>query len=216
MKHTLTPEQAVIVKQYIDVHGLEAGQINFDGKDTAPIFDHNAISILSLRVTDIADISPTGRQNDGESVTVLGKVTLPDGRSRGCIGSCTIGETLAGGIRIDNDQAALGVATSRCFRQGIRNVGIDLHAAHLFFVKTGDIASSHTNRDPRASVYAEIHVMATELDLIIDGDKAKYREYLAENYDGRITAKDLDDLELQRLVSSFRSLTRLRREQRAA
>ena len=53
-------------------------------------------------------------------------------------------------------------------------------------------------------------------DLIVDGDKTKYRKYLAENFDGRESAKELNDLELQKLLSGFRSLARLRREKVAA
>lgn len=216
MKHTLTPSQAVIVKQYVDAHELDPSQISFDGTDTNPIFDHNAISVLSLRLTDIQDISPMHREDDGTTVTVFGKTVLPDGRERGWMGSCSIGETLAGGQKVTSDTVADGVATSRGFRQGIRNVGVNLHAAHQRFMATGEVATSHTNKDPRAAVYAEIHILATELDLIIDGDKSKYREYLAESYNGRTSAKDLDDIELGRLLIQFRSLARLSRTRAAA
>lgn len=216
MKHTLTPQQAVIVKEYVDVHGLQPEQISFDGTDTTPSFDHNAISVLSLKLTDIQDISPTEILNDGKTITVFGKTSLPDGRSRGSIGSCHIGETLANGQKVANEQVALGVATSRCFRQGIRNIGVNLHAAHQQFIKTGEIAVGHTSRDPRHAVYAELHMLATELDLIVDGDKSRYRRYLAENYDNRESAKDLNDLELQKLLTSFRSMARILRHDKEA
>ncbi len=216
MKDTFTKPQAAIVQEYVKMHGLSPEQISFDGGDLTPIFDHNAISVLSLRLTDIADISPTEILNDSKTVTVFGKTILPDGRSRGSIGSCAIGDVMAGGKTVDNDQVALGLATSRCFRQGIRNVGVDLHAAHCQYRDTGKIADGHTRSDPRKPVYAEIHILATELDLIVDGDKSKYRNYLAENYAGRQTASDLDDVELHRLLINFRSLTKLRREKQAA
>lgn len=214
--NTLTPEQACIVKEYMDVYGIEHTQISFDGIDARPIFDHNAISILSLRITDIEDISPTELHNDGKVVTIFCKVTLPDGRSRGGIGSCAVGDMLPNGKKVDNDQVALGVATSRSFRQGIRNVGIDLHTAHRLFHQTGEIASSHTNRDPRAANYAELHILATEIGLIEDGDKTQYSLYLAENYNGKISAKDLDDIELQRLLTNFRSLANATRGRKHA
>ncbi len=219
MKHeipTFTKPQAAIVAEYAKLHGLDASQISFNEADLEPIFDHNAISVLSLKLTDIQDISPTEVLNDGKTITVFGKTLLPDGRSRGSIGSCAIGDVMAGGEVVDNDQVALGLATSRCFRQGIRNVGINLHAAHQRFVQTGEIAGSHTREDPRKPVYAEIHMLAAELDLIVDGNKAKYHEYLAENYEGRTSASDLNDVELHRLLIAFRSLARLRRERQAA
>lgn len=215
--NTLTPAQAVIVKGYVDIYGLAPDQITFDGDADKPIFDHNAISILSLRLTDIADISPTEIRpnNDDGSVTVFGKVTLPDGRTRGCFGIAGVGETLPNGKKIETSQVAVGVATSRCFRQGIRNVGIDLHAAHCQYRDTGVYASSHLARDPRAANYAEIHILATEIGLIEDGDRARYREYLADNFNGRTSAKDLDDIELQRLLTSFRSLANALRKRAA-
>ncbi len=215
--NTLTPQQAVIVKEYVDIYGITPDQITFDGNDEKPIFDHNAISILSLRLTDIADISPTEFLNDGKVLTVFTKVTLPDGRSRGSIGSAAIGDTLPNGKKIDNEQVALGLATSRSFRAGIRNVGIDLHRAHCQYRDTGVYATSHLARDPRSANYAEIHILATEIGLIEDGDKTQYSLYLADNYEGRTSAKNLDDLELQKLLTSFRSLAKaLREKSRAA
>jgi hypothetical protein len=213
---TFTAEQLAIVQQYVALHGLSPEQISFDGTDLTPSFDHNAISVLSLKLTDISDISPTRILDEGNTITVFGKTLLPDGRSRGSIGSCAIGEILANKQKVENTQVALGVATSRCFRQGIRNVGVNLHAAHLRYIATGQIADSHLRSDPRKPVYAEIHILATEIDLIVDGDKTKYQQYLAENYAGRLTAADLDDVELHRLLIQFRSLARLQRSTRAA
>ncbi len=212
----LTHEQLRIVKEYHDIHGIEPSQISFDGDDPYPSFDHNAISILSLKLTDIQDISPTKVIDDAVSITVFGTVTLPDGRTRGSIGSALIGETLANGQKVENAQQAIGVATSRCFRQGIRNVGVKLHEAHCKFVETGEIADGHTNRDPRHAIYAEIHILATELDLIIDGNKGKYYKYLADNYEGRTSSTQLNDVELQKMLIQFRSLARLRRSKEAA
>lgn len=213
----LTAQQLTIVRQYGEIHGLRAEQISFeDDRSLEPIFDHNAVSTLSLRLTDIQDISPTNLVCENKFVTVLGSITLPDGRTRGAIGSCSIGERIGNGEVIETQTAAIGVATSRCFRQAIRNVGVNLHAAHNLFVETGEIAVSHTNVNPRNGNYAELHMLAAELDLIVDGNKKKYRKYLAENFDGRGSAKELNDLELQKLLSGFRSLARLRRDKVAA
>lgn len=213
-ERTFTKEQAETVRQYQEMHGIEPSQISFDEDNTSPSFDHIAISVLSLKLTDIQDISPTEIRTEAETglVTVFARTTLPDGRSRGSIGSCQIGEVLANGETVTTGSQASGVATSRAFRQGIRNVGIDLHAAHRRYVETGSIAAGHTRRDPRATNYAELHVLASELDLIIDGNKTKYHEYLAENFDGRTSSKDLTDIELQRLLITFRSLSRLSRK----
>lgn len=214
---TLTPRQLTIVQQYGEVHGLGPEQISFENdRSLDPIFDHNAVSTLSLRLTDIQDIAPTKLVCDGDNVTVLGSVSLPDGRTRGAVGSCSIGERIGNGELIETQAAAIGVATSRCFRQAIRNVGVNLHVAHQQFVETGEIAVSHTNVNPRAANYAELHILAAELDLIVDGDKSKYHKYLADNYEGRNSATKLNDIELQKLLTGFRSMARLRREKAAA
>ena len=220
MKHTtqtFTNEQLDIVADYGKHYPMiTADQINFDGKDLTPIFDHNAISILTLRLTDIQDISPTQVNWNGDTCTVFGRVTLPDGRTRGCFGSATIGDTFGSGKVIESRQVAEGLATSRCFRQGLRNVAIDLHAAHSRYKDTGEISGGNLREDPRKTNYKEIHVLATEIGLIVDGDKSGYQTYLSDNYDGRTSASDLTDLELHRLLTSFRSLSKATRERKAA
>jgi hypothetical protein len=205
---TLNEAQLAIVQSYQERHGIEADQISFDGEGNIPSFDHNAISTLSLKLTDIRDISPTEIQNDNGTVTVFGRTVLPDDRTRGWIGSCTIGEVLANGQKVENTQVAIGVATSRGFRQGIRNVGIDLHKAHLRFLQTGEVEQGHTKHDPRKPVYAEIHLLATQLDLIVDGNKDKYRTYIAETFDGIRSAADLNDLQLHQLLTSLRAMAK--------
>lgn len=212
----LTNAQYTVAQELILAHGLLLEQISFDGDDPTPIFDHNATSILSLKLTDIRDISPVSIQQDDKHVTVFGKGVLQDGRERGGFGSCEIGETLANGQIAANAQIALGVASSRCYSQIVRNLGVKLYEAHKKFMETGEIAAGSLAKDPRHASYAELHILGTELDLIVDGDKTKYTEYLAENYDGRISAADLTDIELQRMLITFRSLARLRRGKQAA
>lgn len=205
-KNQFTHDQQHIVDQYVSMHGLSPEQISFDENSLVPSFDHNAISVLSLRLTDIHDISPTRTLNDGSTITVFGQTVLPDGRTRGSIGSCKIGETLANGKTASNDQIALGVATSRCFRQAIRNVGIDLHKAHLQFLATGDVAQGNTRQNPRQPINAEIHMLATELDLIVDGDKKEYRRLMAEMFDGIESSTELNDLQLHQFRVSLRAM----------
>ena len=216
MKHTLTPEQAAIVKDYIETHGLRADQISFDGDNPTPIFDHNATSTLSLKLTDIQDISPTAIEDNGTRATVFSRATLPDGRGRGGFGTCDIGEMLGNGQTVNNMQVALGVANSRSYSQSVRNVGVNLNEAHIRFKQTGEIAASHMQEHPRKAGNAEIKFLARELDLIVDDDEKKYREYLADNYEGRTSTSDLTDIEFQRLLINFRSMARLRREKQAA
>lgn len=217
MSRKYTPEQAAIVKEICEVHELDATQIGFeDDSATTPIFDYEAVCALSLRLTDIRDIDCSISDHgdaDNELITAKCTVTVPDGRTRSCEGSAQLLERLKDGNIIETYQQAAAIAQARAVRRGIRSVGVNLWNAHRKFMQTGEIAAGHTRHDPRAPVYAEIHILATELDLIVDGNKEKYKAYIAENYDGRTSARDLTDMDLHRLLISFRSLTRLRRNE---
>lgn len=212
MSRKYTPEQAAIVKEICEMHDLEATQISFEGPETTPIFDYEAVCALSLKLTDIQDIdcwiSDRG-DADTEIVSAKCTVTVPGGRTRTCEGSAQLLERLGDGNVVETYAQAEALAQSRAVRRGIRSVGVNLYNAHRKFLATGQVAASHTDHDPRAPVYAQIHILATELDLIIDGDKTRYRQYIAENFDGRTSARDLTDFELQRMLTSFRSLRRL-------
>lgn len=210
-ERTFTPNQLTIVQEYGLHHGILPEQISFDGDNLTPSFDHNAISVLTLKLTDIADISPTKIIDDGRTVTVFGSTTLPSGRSRGSIGSCSIGDILANGQTVENTQVALGVATSRSFRQGIRNVGIDLHRSHQHFMRTGEVDQGHTNQHPRAANYREVHRHADELEYIVDGDESVFRSYLAGLFDGRTSKDELNDLELHQLLVNLRTNVGMKR-----
>ncbi|QQS33526.1 MAG: hypothetical protein IPM50_02780 [Acidobacteriota bacterium] len=203
-KKTLTPEQAVIQQKYVDVYGLQPSQITFDGDKPDPILDHNAISILSLKLTSVASIGIDKVVRDDKWVTVHGLVTLADGRSRGSVGSCKLGSTIASGKRVDSDEVALGVATSRMYRQAMRNVGIDIHKAHLEYLATGKIAGGNLEHDPRSTKYAELHILAAEAGLIVGRDDSQYRNLIAATYGGVTSAKELDDLDLHTFTEMVR------------
>jgi len=78
-------------------------------------------------------------------------------------------------------------------------------------VQSGEVASGHDRHDPRKPIYAEIHMLAENLDMIVLGDKTDYRNFIAAGYDGRTSAVDLDDLEIQRFLATLRALDRTRR-----
>lgn len=212
-----TNQQLSLVQELCRMHGLLPDQISFDGAELQPIFDYEAVCALSLKLTDIQviDCEITDRSEDGIS-TAKCTVTLPDGRSRVVEDSSEVGENFGFNLRIDSVRAADGLAQNRAVRRGIRSVGVNLYKAHLAYKETGQIAGGHLNHDPRAATYREIHVLASELDLIVDGDKTKYHQYIAENYDGRTSAADLNDIELERMRITFRSLARLQRGKQAA
>jgi len=212
-QRSFTAVQHGIIQELTNAHGLEISQIGFEGDDTTPIFDFEAVCLLSLKLTDIQEIrcEITDRDADSEIVTARCSVTLPDSRMRVCEDSAKLGEIIGDGKTIDTMRFADMVAQSRAVRRGIRSVGINLFHAHNRFMRDGQTVQGHTNHDPRHPLYQEVHVLASELDLIDGTDKTLYRQFLAESYDGRQSSKDLDDVELQRFLISLRAMARVKR-----
>lgn len=210
---TLTHEQHEIVSELSTMHGLDPTQISFEGEDLTPIFDFEAVCLLSLKLTDIREIACeiTNRDYDSQIVTARCSVRLPDGRTRVCEDSARMHETIGDGGTIDSLRMADNVAQARAVRRGIRSVGINLWHAHKKFKESGEGSSGHLRHDPRRPVYEEVHVLAGNLGLIDGGDKEAYKAFLAESYDGRTSARDLDDAELQRFLISLRAMNRVRK-----
>jgi hypothetical protein len=209
----LTAAQSLLLSELHSHHRIEPDQVGFDGDDPTPIFDYTAISLLSLRLTDIKDIDCWISSRDLQEGRVTAKcvVILPDGRSRSVEGSAAIGEEFADDGLIDSWQLAESVAQSRASRLGIRSVGINLMHAHRNFKATGKPTTGHTDHDPRKPYYDEIHQLAENLQLIKGGEKSEYRLLLSSTFLGKESARDLDDAELQQFLTTLRALDRVRR-----
>ena len=207
----LTAEQTAIVAEYVEMHNLDASQISFEGKEIKPIFDYEAVCALSLKLTDIQDISCEISERDFEYRVVSAKcvVTLPDGRTRTSEDSAAIGDVIGDGKTIETMRLAENVAQARAVRRGIRSVGINLANAHTNFKLNLSISKGSTDYDPRQTQYNEIHLYAEKAGFIVGKDKSEYQMFIAEQFDGRASAKDLNDLELQRLLVAMRSFARL-------
>jgi hypothetical protein len=213
-----TAAQYALIQELCDVHGLQADQISFDGSELNPIFDYEAVCALSLKLTDIADIKsrmlePTTEPFGSGQVRISNAectVTLPDGRTRTCVDSAQLGETVAGRI-YDTPRKADGLAQNRSVRRGIRSVGVDLYEAHRKFMDTGELAAGHTDHDPRLPNYREIHVLGTELGLIVDGDKTGYRRMMGEMFDGVTSSKELNDIQLRQFLVGLRAMAGAKR-----
>lgn len=206
---TFTLEQQSIVNEICKLHGLEPEQISFEGKELTPIFDYEAVCALSLKLTDIMTIDTTVQPIDPmrhKESKALCVVVLADGRSRSSEDSAEIDEVLGNGMKIETKREADSVAQNRAVRRGIRSVGVNLYHAHRMFLKSGDLAQGHTRHDPRLPNYNEIHVLATELDLIVGADKTAYRRLMAELCDGVESSKDLNDIQLRQFLVTLRAM----------
>lgn len=205
-----TKPQLELVEELCRMHDLSPEQISFDGDDLNPIFDYEAVCALSLKLTDIRDIDSwvSDRNLEAGISTAKSKATLADGRSRQVEDSASIGEELGNGQKIADFRGADSLAMNRAVRRVIRSVGVNLYNAHKRFKETGRIAVAHTDHDPRAAALRELHVLATELDLITDGDRTRYEQFIADSFDGATSSKDLNDLDFRRLVNQLRAMAR--------
>ena len=214
---TLTHTQHEIVRELTETHGLDPAQISFEGEDPTPIFDFEAVCLLSLKLTDIQDVTCeiSERDFDSQIVTARCSVRLPDGRTRVCEDSARMYEPFADGGTIDSLRMADNVAQARAVRRGIRSVGINLWHAHKKYRESGRVAMGHTRHDPRKPLYEEIHVLAGNLGLIDGAGKEAYRTFLSETFEGCSSAKDLDDDDLQRFLILLRAMNRVKRAAQA-
>lgn len=210
-KKTLTGRQRQIVLEFQINYGIDPEQINFDGKDETPILDYEAISQLSLNLTDIQDISCSIVQTNEANGKIVAccTVTLPDGRSRSVDASAFIGEKLYDETEVNSAIFAEALARSRATRVAIRSVGINLMKAHKEYLASGKVVNGHTNNDPRHPQYQEINVIAHKMGLKTKNSREGYERFLAENFEGLTSAKDLDDIQLHRFVILLRSLNRI-------
>lgn len=215
---TFTPRQWTVIGELVQTHGLDASQISFDGDEDTPIFDYEAISLLSLKLTDIQKLDCWISERNERAGYAASKctVTLPDGRERSVSENAYIGEPLPRGSKVEDIRTAEALARSRASRLGIRSVGVNLWLAHQKFVKTGEVAEGHTRHNPRKPVYDEIHQLAENLELIKGSDRADYEELISAAYDGRRSSSELDDIELQRFLTTVRAMDRIRRSRIAA
>lgn len=213
----LTAGQQQLVKELVAAHGLEPDQISFDGTESTPIFDYEAVNALSLKLTDITNIDTYISERGEGFVKSRCLVELPDGRTRKIEESAYLGEPLGEGGMINDLRLAEQVAQARAVRRGIRSVGVNLFNAHKKYMETGETVSGHTDHDPRYPQYQEINVLAYKLGIKhrtkISGktveEREEYEKLLAQNFAGKTSAKDLDDLELQRFIIILRSFVRL-------
>ncbi|HEV7700304.1 MAG TPA: hypothetical protein VGO43_08765 [Pyrinomonadaceae bacterium] len=196
---------------------IDPSQISFDGDDTTPIFDYEANSILSIELTDIKHLDCEIVDRDiaqaeigdftGTRCTAKCTVTLPDGRTRSVTETAYVGEEI-NGRKLATVREADGIAQNRASRRGIRSVGVNLWNSILKFLRTGQKATGNTEIDPRNTFYSEIHVIAEEIGLIVNGDRSRYEEFIAEEFKGITSSSELDDQQIVVLRDLLRSVRR--------
>lgn len=218
-----TPEQLQLAREFVDGYGISLEQISFEAEKLEPIFDFEALCLLREKLTRFHSVDTTRSNFNAETneAEVICSIINESGRIITCSDFAQIGELMPDGSKVETSMQAKRLARARAMRSAIRQAGVNLLKAHKNYLESGEVLDFRPV-DPRISKTKELHVLAEQLGFIVktnDGiDKTEYQKFIAETYDGRTSSKDLDDIELQRLIITFRAMRRLQKfnQQKAA
>jgi hypothetical protein len=227
---TYSAKQNALQTEFIDAYGFDAKQISFDGDSLDPIFDFDALALLSIRLCDLPFVGVTFDKVDHalQMVSSTGRAVLKNENVREIFGSAFLGEVMHDGSTIDSWRQAVNVSRSRTLRTILRAVGFDAVAAHRSFKKTGNVVelqgSAKLTRDQERK---EIHILAGELELItklpavgaaadkhstagVRTDRTQYEKTIATFFHGQTSSKRLTDSEHTQLLTILRAWARAR------
>lgn len=212
----LTTEQAELQNQFVATYGLSPEQISFEGEKLEPIFDFEALSLLREKLTSFesVDVSQVSFHPDDQSAEAVCDIFTDQQRRIVVSDFAQIGELMPDGKNIETAMQAKRVARARAMRSGIRAAGVNLLKAHQLYLEGKPLNFEPV--DPRLNRIKEIHKLAGDIGFIVAGDKSDYQKHIAEMFDGRTTCRDLDDIELQKLVVSLRAIRRVQQAAFAA
>jgi len=210
---TYSREQRAIQKEFCEVYGFKPEQVGFDGNSLDPIFDYDALCLLSIRLCDIPDIftelaSVDRLQGLAQSRCSL---TLPGGAMRRVFATALMGEAMPDGEPIRDISQAISVSRARALRVGLRAVGFDPIKAHQTFKDSkGSQKLQLLPVDRRTAELAEIHMLAQALDWIVVGgdgfvNKTEYQRMMAVYFNGETSAKNMDDQHRSQWLTMLRS-----------
>lgn len=227
---TYSKDQRVIQKEFCDAYDFAPEQVGFDGPSLDPIFDFDALSVLSTRLCNLPFVGVEHFGTNGvlQMATSNGDATLPNGNQRRIYGAAFLGETMHDGSTIDSWRQAVNVSRARALRTILRAVGFDPVAAHRSFKRTGKViefqASGQLTRDQERK---EIHMLAESLGLLTKiaavgaaadpqstartrTDRSAYEKAISTFFKGKTSSKSLNDSEHTQFLAILRSWVRAR------
>lgn len=213
----LTFAQDELKQELMETYGLSPEQISFDGENIDSILDFEALCALREKLTNFksVDVSCVTANDAGTEAEAICVVVTAENRTVTVSDFAQYGELMPDGSQIQNSMSLKRLARARAMRSGIRAAGVNLMKAHKHYLETGDTLDFQPI-DPRVNAYKELHAVAAKIGLITGADKSEYQKFIGETFDGRQSAKDLDDLELQRLLVTFRAMARVQTAARKA
>lgn len=213
---TYSVQQRAIQKEFIDAYNFAPEQVSFDGASLDPIFDFDALALLSMKLCDLPHIETDLGTVDRllGLATARGLVTLPNSNVRKIFATAMIGEVMPDGEGIKDINQAILVARARAFRNILRAVGFDPVSAHKVFQESGGTQMLELAPvDPRLKQLAEIHLHAQALNLIVIGgdgfiNRKRYEQKLAMVCNGKTSCRDLSDEERSIWLTALRAWSR--------
>jgi hypothetical protein len=210
-KRKLTLEQEELVKEFMSIYGIQESQISFEGESADPILDFDALCLIANELGDFPTITTVPLESN-QNGRATAQCTITDGRgvTRSQFGSCFIGAPLPDGKTVDDDQTNLDVAQARALRRALRSIGFSVVSSHKSrmagIVKPQSVpVDSQRVRDSK-----QLHALACELGYITSESKSKYQGMLATHFDGKISSKDLTDVEMSQAIAIFQALSQAR------
>jgi hypothetical protein len=198
---TYSKAQNDLRKEFCEAYNFAPEQISFDGPSLDPIFDFDALALLSTKLCDLPQIDLGLGSVDRVLglATAVGIVMLPNGSSRKIFAAAQVGELMPDGEPIKDINQAINISRARALRNILRAVGFNPVAAHRVFTDSeGTQMLELVPVDPRLKQLAEIHLHAQALDLIVVGpngflNKERYQQRMSMVCDGKTSCRDLTD-----------------------
>ncbi len=211
---TLTKAQLELQREFCRDYGFNPNQISFDGDE--PIFDFDALSVLSMRLCDLPDIHIDLSQVNAQLglATSTGLVVLPGGKTRKTFAAAIVHEEMPDGNPIRDMGQAIAVSRARALRIVLRAVGFDPVAAHKVFKSSnGTRKLELLPIDLRTRELAEIHMLAQALDfIVVNGggfiNKIIYQRTMTTYFPERTSARDMTEQERAQWLNILRAFTK--------
>lgn len=166
---TIRKAQDELRGEFCKAYCLDKNQIGFAGDSLDPIFDFDALSVLSARLCSLPHIAvELGDVDANTGIAVSnGYAVLENQTTRKIYGMAQVGEILHDGTQVEDIRQAVILSRARAMRTIHRMVGFDPVRAHREFKQTGHVVemSARSPKDQRKSELAEIHLLAQGLGL---------------------------------------------------
>jgi hypothetical protein len=216
-ERTYSVAQRAIQKEFIDAYNFASEQISFDGAALDPIFDFDALSFLSLTLSNLPSLNVQFHdfRHDIGLATSQVVVNLPGRGMRTMFAGAMLGEFLHDGSEVATLMQAVNLSRARALRIGLRAVNFDPLKAHREYQKSGQIVElEFPAKLPRDKEREEIHVLGFALGLIKRapglGDRSGYERAIGTFFPGRNSTVQLTDPEHTQFLTILRAWSRAR------